>query len=272
MFKRLFKFGGDSNFGKLGNTVITVAGVTIIIFLWHLVAKNEIVPTKILPDPFKVIGSIGALVTENDLFGNLWYTVRLNLSSYFYAILIAFPIAFILGVFPVFDVLFGRYASALRFIPCPSLTGIFIAIFGLTFTTKAAFLTFAIVIFMIPEIVNKIHDLQNPKNDKDNVYLQTAHTLGMSAWQKMRYVYIPYVTSGVYNSLVGLTGISYSYVVISELIYKDGAVSGIGALINTMTRQSNMAEAYALILIVIAVGCLQDFIFRKLGKVLFKFK
>ena len=59
MFKRLFKFGGDSNFGKLGNTIITVIGVTIIIFLWHLVAKNEIVPTEILPDPFKVITSLG---------------------------------------------------------------------------------------------------------------------------------------------------------------------------------------------------------------------
>jgi ABC-type nitrate/sulfonate/bicarbonate transport system permease component len=76
----------------------------------------------------------------------------------------------------------------------------------------------------------------------------------------------------VSNSLVGLTGISCSYVVISELIYKDGVVNGIGALINTMTRQSHMAEAYALILIVIGVGCLQDFAFRKLGKVLFKFK
>lgn len=272
MFKKLFKFGGNSDFGKVGNMLITVIGLTLIIVLWHFIAKNEIIPTKILPDPFKVIGSIGTLITENDLFANLWYTVKLNLSSYFYAILIAFPVAFILGLFPVFDVLFGRYASALRFIPCPSLIGIFVAIFGLTFSTKAAFLTFAIVIFMIPEIVNTIHNLQNPKNDKDNVYLQTAHTLGMNAWQKLRYVYIPYVTSSVYNSLVGLTGISYSYVVISELIYKDGTINGIGALINTMTRQSNMAEAYALILIVIGVGCLQDLMFRKLGKVLFKFK
>ena len=32
MFKRLFRFGGDSNFGKLGNTIITVVGITIIIF------------------------------------------------------------------------------------------------------------------------------------------------------------------------------------------------------------------------------------------------
>lgn len=272
MLKRLFKFGGNSDFGKLGNTIITIIGVSIIIYCWHLIAKNEIIPTKILPDPFKVIASFSTLFTENDLLPNLIYTIKLNLSSYFYAVLIAFPVAFILGVFPVFDVLFGKYASALRFIPCPSLIGIFVAIFGLTFTTKAAFLTFAIVIFMIPEIVNTIHDLQNPKNDKDNVYLQTAHTLGMSAWQKMRYVYIPYVTSNVYSSLVGLTGISYSYVVISELIYKDGTVNGIGALINTMTRQSHMAEAYALILTVIAVGCLQDLIFRKLGKILFKFK
>ena len=109
MLKRLFKFGGDSNFGKLGNTIITIIGFTLIIILWHLIAKNEIIPTKILPDPFKVIGSIGTLITENDLFANLWYTIRLNLSSYLYAVLIAFPVAFILGVFPVFDVLFGHH-------------------------------------------------------------------------------------------------------------------------------------------------------------------
>lgn len=272
MFRKLFKFGGSSNFGKVGNIAITIIGLSILITLWHLVSKYELIPNKILPNPFKVIGSVGLLINEYCLFENLWFTIKLNLTAYIYATLIAFPVAFVLGLFPVFDVLFGKYASALRFIPCPSLIGIFVAIFGLTFNTKVAFLTFAIIIFMIPEIVNTIHNLQNPKNDKDNVYLQTAHTLGMNAWQKMRYVYIPYVTSSVYNSLVGLTGISYSYVVISELIYKDGSINGIGALINTMTRQSYMAEAYALILIVIGVGCLQDFMFRKLGKLLFRFK
>ena len=67
MLKKLFKFGGDSDFGKLGNTAITIIGVTIIVFVWHLIAKYEIIPTKILPDPFKVIGSISGLITENDL-------------------------------------------------------------------------------------------------------------------------------------------------------------------------------------------------------------
>jgi hypothetical protein len=46
MLKRLFKFGGDSNFGKLGNTVITVIGFTLIIVLWHFIAKNEIIPQR----------------------------------------------------------------------------------------------------------------------------------------------------------------------------------------------------------------------------------
>ena len=128
------------------------------------------------------------------------------------------------------------------------------------------------MIYIIPAVVNKINDLQNPMNDKDNVYLQTIKTLGSSNWQKFRYVYFPYVTSGVVNSVIDLCAISYTYVVIAEMIYKDGTVTGLGAMINTMVRQSRMPEAFALLFLIVAIGYLQDFIFTKLSKKLFPYK
>ena len=80
------------------------------------------------------------------------------------------------------------------------------------------------------------------------MYLQTIRTLGGSNWQKFKYVYFPYVTRNISNEIINLTGISWSYVVICELLYKDGSISGIGAMINNMMRQSYVPEAYALLL------------------------
>lgn len=166
----------------------------------------------------------------------------------------------------------GKYINALRFTPMTAVTALFISIFGLAFSMKVWFLTIAISIFITPEIVNRINDLQNPNNVKDNVYLQTIQTLGATNWQKFKYVYFPYVTSNVANSLIGLLGISYSYVVVAELIYKDGNITGIGSMINTMIRQAKMPEAFALLFLIIAIGYLQDFIFNKLAKILFPYK
>ena len=270
--KKLFKFGGNSDFGIVPNAIITIVGMILIIMIWHSIAKFEIVPTKILPDPFNVIGSIPELITEYSLFGNIWYTLKLNLMCYVYAILLSFPIGFIIALCPFLNVLLGKYISAIRFTPMTAVTALFISIFGLNFQMKIWFLTISLMIFIIPEIVNKINDLQNPSNVKDNVYLQTIKTLGASNWQKFRYVYFPYVTSGVVNSVIGLLGISYTYVVVAELIYKDGTISGIGALINTMIRPSYMAEAFALLIIIILIGCLQDFLFTKLAQKLFPYK
>ena len=272
MFKKLFKFGGESNFGTVQKIIISIIGFAIIIFGWHFISANELIPTKILPDPFKVIGSLGTLFTDYGLIPNTWFTLKLNLLCYVYAIALSLPIGFLIALYPLPNLLLGRYITSVRFIPMTAITAIFIAIFGLTFNMKVWFLTVAIMIYIIPAVVNKVNDLQNPKNDKDNVYIQTIQTLGASNWQKFRYVYFPYVTSGVVDTCIDLLAISYTYVVVAELIYKDGSVTGIGAMINTMIRQSRMPEAFALLFLIVAIGFLQDYIFKKLSKKLFPYK
>ena len=221
MFKKLFKMGGDSNFNKLSLLLITIVGFTLIIGAWYFVTYLQIIPTKVLPNPFDVIGSYGKLISEYNMFGNAWYSIKLNFMSYFYAILIALPFGFFIALYPINNILIGKYINSVRYLPIPAMSGIFIAIFGLTFGMKVSFLTFALLIYILPAVANKVNDLQNPNNDKDYVYLQTIRTLGGSNWQKFKYVYFPYVTRNISNEIINLTGISWSYVVICELLYKD---------------------------------------------------
>lgn len=272
MFKNLFKMGGDSSFNKLSLLLITIIGFSVIIGVWYLVTYLQIIPTKVLPNPIDVIGSYGRLITEYNMFGNAWYSIKLNFMSYFYAIIIALPLGFFIALYPINNILIGKYINSVRYLPIPAMSGIFIALFGLTFGMKVSFLTFALLIYILPAVANKVNDLQNPNNDKDFVYLQTMRTLGASNWQKFRYVYFPYVTQNISNEIINLTGISWSYVVICELLYKDGSISGVGAMINNMMRQSYVPEAYALLFLVIIIGFGQDYLLKGLDKVLFPSK
>ena len=265
---RLFKFGGSSDFGKL-TPVISAIGILILIGLWWLEAKFEVIPTKILPSPIDVLGSIGSLINENHLFGNMWFSIKMNLSAYVLAIVVSLPLGILITVYPALNLAIGKYISAIRFLPLPACVAIFIAISGLTYTTKLSFLVVALVIYIVPEVANRVQNLQNPNNDKDFVYLQTMKTMGATGFQTFRYVYWPYITSGVSGSIRSLLALSWSYVTISELIYKDGTINGIGALIYTSIRQSDMAAAWCCLFIVILIGVIQDVLFREGEKLLF---
>lgn len=172
-------------------------------------------------------------------------------------------------MFPVTKALFGKYFDAFRYLPIPAVSGIFIAAIGIGFDMKASFLAFGIIIYILPVVVQRVSELQNPANDKDYVYLQTISTLGATNWQKFRYVYFPYVMQRVSTDVINLTAISYTYIVIAETLNKEG---GIGALINIMSRQSRTAEVYALLFLIIAIGILQDVLLKKLDVVLFPSK
>lgn len=264
----LFKMGGTIT--RRQSMATGIIGAIVLLLLWYLVTMSgQIIRPQILPNPVNVLKAYPDLVSNSALFTNTWYTIKLNLMGYFYALIIAIPLGLFVGLFPVTKALFSRYFDALRYLPIPAVSGIFIAAIGIGFDMKASFLAFGIIIYILPVVVQRISELQNPANDKDYVYLQTISTLGATNWQKFRYVYFPYVMQRVSTDVINLTAISYTYIVIAETLNKEG---GIGALINIMSRQSRTAEVYALLFLIIAIGILQDVLLRKLDVVLFPSK
>lgn len=263
----LFKMGGSVT--KKTDTAIFFIGLVILMLFWYGVTEFGLISVRILPNPIDVIQSYHTMYNDYDLIGNSWYSIKLNFLGYFYALAISIPLGFIIGIFPVGKSLFNKIFDAFRFIPLPATTGIFIAIFGLAFNMKANFLAFGIIIYILPVVIQRINDLQNPSNDKDFVFLQTIKTLGATNWQKFRYVYFPYVMGKISDDLRVLTAISWTYISVVEILNKDG---GIGSLISTLSRQSRTAEVYALIFLIVIIGIFQDLLFKWVDKMLFPYK
>lgn len=216
----------------------------------------------ILPTPLATFSSFDGLFTNDDLLGNLYKSVSLNFRGYLLSILIAFPIAFLIGMLPVFRGLFSKPVDAIRYLPLTALTGLFMTWFGINDFMKITFLAVGIIVYLLPVIVQRIDEVEE-------IYLKTVFTLGATSWQTIKSVYSPYVFSKVSDDLRVLTAISWTYIIIAELLNQQG---GIGAMIYLKGRLGKIDQVFALLIIIILVGFLQDRLFLYLDRVLFPHK
>jgi NitT/TauT family transport system permease protein len=215
-----------------------------------------------LPSPIDVIKAIPEMFKTDNLLPNVFKSIKLNVFGYILAIVFSLIIGFTIGLIPLLRGLFSQLIGSGRFIPLTAVTGIFILWLGIDNEMKIAFLAFGIIVYLIPVVIQRIDEVEN-------VYLQTVFTLGASPWQTFRKVYYPFVMSKLIDDIRVLTAISWTYITIAEMLNKSG---GIGQLIWEAKRQSRIDKAFAILLIIIVIGILQDKLFVIIDKFLFPHK
>jgi NitT/TauT family transport system permease protein len=216
----------------------------------------------LLPPPHRVVQSYPALLQEDALVKNTFRSIWLNLQGYFWAVIISLPIGFLIGLLPLFRGMFSKQVDALRYLPLTALTGLFIIWFGIEDQMKIAFLAFGIIVYLLPVVVQRIDEVQG-------VYLKTVFTLGANAWQTIRSVYIPSVMAKLMDDIRVLTAISWTYIIIAELLNRQG---GIGSLIYIKARQGQIEKVFAVLIVIILIGFLQDRIFVYIDRRVFPHK
>lgn len=205
----------------------------------------------LIPTPPQVISSFVPLLQDDRLIFHTFVSVWRNLKGYLWAILISIPLGFLIGLYPLFKGLFSRQVDALRYLPLTALTGLFITWFGIGEKMKVAFLAFGIIVYLLPVVAQRIREVQD-------VYTKTAFTLGATNWQMIKTVYIPSVMSKVMDDIRVLTAISWTYIIIAELMNRE---NGIGALIFQKARGSQIEKVFAILIVIVLIGFLQDRLF-----------
>lgn len=245
--------------------VLGISGFGLLLLIWTLLTmgENPIFPSYILPKPGNVLRSFGSLYTDNDIVRNTCLSLGLNLAGYLEAILIAIPLGFLIGLIPLLKGLTQRQVDAIRYIPLTAVTGLFIVWFGTSTAMKVHFLAFGILIYLLPVVMVRV-------NEVEDVYLKTVYTLGASNWQTVKTVYIPSVLSRLTDDIRVLTAISWTYIIVAEGI---GSTGGVGALIwRAGIRQGRVDKVFAMLVIIMIIGIIQDKIFMYLDRVFFPHK
>ncbi len=217
----------------------------------------------IVPLPTEVVASYSHLFQKDKLIGNALRSIWLNLKGYFWAVLLCVPLGFLIGLFPLFKGLFSKPVDALRYLPLTALIGVFIIWFGIYDEMKVAFLAFGIIVFLLPTVISRVEEVED-------VYTSTVFTLGATNWQTIKTVYFPAVMSKLLDDIRVLTAVSWTYIIVAEYINKDGG--GLGALIYIKRRLQQVPDMFAIILVIVLIGFLQDMIFVYLGRRLFPFR
>ena len=235
----------------------------LVIAIWTLVTGLGIVPKGILPSPAKVLAAFPELHFEDALIRNTIQSIILNFGGYLEAIFIAIPLGFLIGLIPLFRGLFSKQVNTMRYIPLTAVTGLFIVWFGIDTSMKVHFLAFGILVYLLPVVVQRIDEVES-------VYLKTVFTLGASKWQTIRTVYIPAVLSKISDDIRVLVAISWTYIIVAELVNSTG---GIGALIfRAGQRQGRIDKVFAILIVIIVIGYLQDKFFATADRFLFPHK
>ncbi len=259
----LFKLRGDIPKGS--RVVLELLGIGLILLVWFFLSygENPIVPKLTLPSPGSVFSSYGEMLSDNNLVQNTFRSIGLNLGGYIKALLWTLPLGFAIGLIPLFRGMFHRTIDATRFIPLAACMVVFIVWYGTSIPMKVNFLAFGIFIFLLPIVIQRIDQVKD-------VYLKTVYTIGANKWQTIKSVYIPSVMSKLIDDIRILTAISWTYIVVAETI--NAEEGGLGALTYIVRRQSQTDKLFAILLLFIFIGVIQDRIFVRLDRELFPHK
>jgi NitT/TauT family transport system permease protein len=242
--------------------MLMVAGVGVTILTWVMIVMSGLIHPAIFPGPLTVLSTFPSLLSDDSLISNIIYSVKLNILGYLAALVLALPLGYLVGLIPIVREMFSKLVDSSRYIPLTAVTGLFIAWFGIYDFMKVSFLAFGILLYLIPCVVNRINEL-------DQVYVDTAETLGATYWQKIYKVFIPGVLAKVSDDIRVIVAISWTYIIIAEILNK---TEGIGALIATCARQSRIDKVFMLLFIIVIIGILQDKLFKLIDKWLFPYK
>jgi ABC-type nitrate/sulfonate/bicarbonate transport system permease component len=249
--------------GKYKNLLI-LCGIAFLIGVWFLLTmgSSPIIPSFALPHPSKVVTAFGDLYRDNDLLRNTTLSIALNLGGYIKALFWGIPIGFLIGLLPIARGSFQYIVDSIRFLPLTAVTSLFILWFGIGSEMKINFLAFGIFIYLLPVVVNRIDEV-------GDVYLKTVHTLGASKWQAIKSVFFPAVISKLLDDIRVLTAISWTYIIVAETTASEG---GLGPLTFAAQRQARVDKIFAILILIIIIGVIQDRLFMYLDRKFFPYK
>lgn len=260
LMTRLFALRGELS--RKESMALGLLGTILILGVWQLIATYAGISKGILPPPLAVLTCIPELHIEDALNRNIAYSLTLNLSGMLEAVVLAVPLGFLIGLVPFFRGLISRHLAVFRYSPLTILIGLFMNLFGLGATMKINFLAAGIFVYLLPTVVQRVDEVAN-------VYVQTVTTLGATKWQTFRWVFLPDVLSRVFTDVISLAPISWTYIIIAEMLNMEG---GLGSLAYTVSRQSRADKTFAILAIIILIGVVLDQVFKYMDRKLFPFK
>lgn len=205
-------------------------------------------PYKVLPRPDEVVRALGELWTRQGLGWEIITSLTLNVQAIGWTLLISLLLSY-LTVIPFFRPI-ALAVSKGRFLGLIGLTLIFTLMIGGGTRLKLALLIFGMSVFFVTSMAAVIQDL--PKESFDH-----ARSLGMSEWRVVWEVVVLGTADDAFEVLRQNAAIGWMMLTMVEGISR--AEGGLGAMLLNQNKHFHLAEVFAIQLLILLIGILQDY-------------
>ena len=231
--------------------LVLVAVIEALLFLGLWIAS----PYKVLPNPMEVLAALQRLWLQQGLGRELATSFSLNLEALALASVLSLGLAY-LTVFPVFRPLVAAISKG-RFLSLTGFTLLFTLALGGGHALKLGLLVFAVTVFYLTSMASVIAAV--PRSEFDH-----ARTLRMSEARVTWEVVILGTLAQAFEVLRQNAAIGWMMLTLVEGIVR--GEGGIGAMLLNENKHFLIAEVFAIQLVILSFGLIQDYGLQLLRK------
>ena len=205
-------------------------------------------PLEVLPRPHEVIRAFGGLWLEQGLGRELMTSFTMNLQALALTVVFGLLLSY-LTVVPFFRPLASAVSKG-RFLGLIGLTFIFTLLLSGGHSLKVALLVFGMTVFFVTSMSDVVAAI--PKENFD-----LARTLRMREWRVVWDVVVLGTADKAFEVLRQNAAIGWMMLTMVEGISR--SEGGVGAMLLNQNKHFHLAEVFAIQILILAVGILQDY-------------
>lgn len=217
-------------------------------------------PLEVLPNPVEVAVALRTLWFDQGLGRELWTSFTTNLQALFLTLVISLVLSY-LTVVPIFRPIADAVAKG-RFLGLIGLSFVFTLLVGGGHQLKVALLVFGMTVFFVTSMANVVASI--PRETFDH-----ARTLRMSEWRTVWEVVVLGTGDKALEVLRQNAAIGWMMLTMVEGIVR--SEGGVGAMLLNQNKHFRLPEVFAIQLLILFVGILQDYGLGVLRRVLFPY-
>ncbi len=249
--------------GRGRKIVLGVIPIVLLIGAWawvtHGAAEERLISPLILPAPLEVVHSLHSLWFGAELSRSLAASAGRVIGGFLVAVLVVLPLGVLMGAFGRVRALFQPLVVFGAYLPIPTLVPLSMSLFGIGETQKIMFLAVAFMVFLLPMIIQALDGV-------DEVYIQTAQTLGASRAQIVRHVLLGVSMAPIFDAMRLCFGIGWTYIILAEMVAAD---RGLGQIIIVAQRRGPREHIYLVLLVIVLIAFATDKIWLRAGRAFF---
>jgi NitT/TauT family transport system permease protein len=228
--------------------------LALMLLLWWALTTTGRIERFFLPAPADTLRVGLEMFGSAEFWRDLAFSVFRIVAGFALAAALALPCGLLMGRSRYFNSLVGPPISFIRFVPMPAVIPLMILWFGSDEWGKVMIICLGVffqLVLMVADAVAYVPE----------AYYDIAHSVGASAWQRLRHITLPAAAPEIWDSLRINFGLAWATLIFAEIL---GATSGIGYLIVRSQRYLLTESIFVAVIVIGVLGIATDRVFEVL--------